>query len=93
MKARLSAAKKVQKLRAALKSASPAQRAKIQIKLARAKVALKRATKAYHKVTLKVEAKRVAKLVAYIKAATDPVRKAALRKQLAVQKKVKELRK
>ena len=68
MKARLSAAKKVQKLRAALKSASPAQR-------------------------VKVEAKRVAKLVAYIKAATDPARKAALRKQLAVQKKVKELRK
>jgi hypothetical protein len=66
LKARLSAAKKIQKLRAALKTASPEQRAKIQIKLARAKVALKRATKAYHKVALKIESKRIAKLVAYI---------------------------
>jgi len=80
LKVRLAAATKVQKLRAALKAAKPEQRAKIQIKLARAKVALKRATKSYHKVTLRVEAKRVAKLHAYIKSATDPARKAALKK-------------
>ena len=93
MIARLAAATKVQKLRAALKVAKPEQRAKIQIKLARAKVALKRATKAYHIVTLKVEAKRIAKLYAKIKNATDPARKAALKKQLVAQKRVRELRK
>jgi hypothetical protein len=93
LKARLAAATKVQKLRVALKAAKPEQRAKIQIKLAKAKVALKRTTKTYHKVTLKVEAKRVAKLYANIKNATDPARKTALKKQLVAQKRVKELRK
>jgi hypothetical protein len=46
---------------------------------------LKRATKNYHKVTLRVERKRAAKLASAIKSATNPARKAALKKQLAVQ--------
>ena len=80
--ASLKVAKKVQKLRAALKAAPPAQKAKIQIKLAKAKVALKRATKKYHKVSLRVERKRAAKIASIMKSATDPARKTALKKQL-----------
>jgi len=46
---------------------------------------LKRATKKYHRVTLRVERKRAAKLRSYIHSATDPARKAALKKQLRAQ--------
>ena len=59
IKAQLKAAKKVVAIRKALRKAtSPVKRAALKSKLVAARAALKRATVKFHRVTLRVEAKK-----------------------------------
>ena len=86
MVAQFKAAKKVLALRKAIKAAKPQNKGALQIKLAAAKTALARATRKFHKATLRVEARRILKIQKKIALATDPKRKALLKAQLKVAK-------
>ena len=100
MRKQIKAQKKVIALRKALLKATPAQKKVLKAKLAKAKASLKAAKAAVKSITKRVDGKFAKKLSAEItairaklKSAVHPERKAALKAQLSIAKKILALKK